>query len=139
MSNRIWVDRCEDCYDKKVLHVCRNDIIPAGLTAELCRDCIKLRVALRIKGIEQPPLGLLMEGTWTDAGTLTVVCGDERIAAAIKFLSDGANKGIIRLRFDNKPRWLAAGVFGTSPQRALSEARHFLETMYFPSGSVSRT
>ena len=106
------------------------------MNAELCEDCIKMRTAIHQHGREVPDIGLLMCGTWQDITPLTVIQGNTRINVSVKFLIDGENAGIVRLRFDDKPKWFAAGVFGNSPLFALSEAKHFLRNFYFPDSPI---
>lgn len=132
MAERIWNDRCEDCFDKNDLKVCGGDLVPDGGSAELCDACIAQRRSLQVGGSSPVPIGLLMDGTWVDIAPITVIFRDgERISVAVKFLTNSP-MGIVRLQLPNQKRWLAAGTFGTSPGRAISEARHFLRNSYFP-------
>ncbi len=133
MANRIWEGRCEDCYDKKQLRNCPSDLVPEGMSTELCDECIQLRTDLRGQGVDLVPIGLLVPGTWRDAGSLTVVFQDgNRINVAVKHLADGDHVGLVRLQFPNQPKWLTGGAFGETSRRAISEAKSFLRQFYFP-------
>ena len=132
MPNRIWDGRCEDCYDDKSLLEYEGDLIPAGMKAELCLDCINRRAMLKQHRENVPEIGLLIDGAWVDLPPIAMLVGTKRMTVEVKFLSNSENAGITRLRFNSAPQWFTAGVHGTTPNRALSEARYFLKTFYFP-------
>ena len=136
MSVRIWEGRCEDCYEKKPLEVCSDHrIIPAELSAELCGECISRRKALGDKGPSMP-IGLILHESWQDLKTLQMVVAGKVITVFVKYYPSDQHGGLVRLRVDGQPKWLAGGAFGSTPQRAEMEAKHFLRTVYFLGGPV---
>ncbi len=139
VSKRIWDDRCEDCYNPRKLKKCNDDSLPTGMSAELCEDCIRRIKLLRRQGLEPPHIGLLMEGVCQDTPPLVVVQGGQRINVSVKFLicDYEDNSGVVRLRFNDEPKWLAAGVYGISTPWALSEAKFFLREFYFNGAPIS--
>jgi hypothetical protein len=138
MANRIWEGRCEDCYNERKLTVCdERDLIPDGQSAELCEDCLTKR---RSRPTESKliPIGLLVSGTWLDAAPVTVVFPDStRIIVAVKYLNGKEHSGLVRLQFPNQTRWLAGGVYGSTPEMAIFEARHHLQYSYFPGQQIT--
>jgi len=117
---------------------CHGDFLPHGMSAELCQECIRQREKLIKLGDSPRAIGLLLCGTWRDATPLAVTFrSGKSIRVEIKYLCDGENAGIVRLRFDKRPKWLASGVFGDSAIRAISEARHFLREFYFPREQIA--
>lgn len=136
MATRIFADRCEDCYDKRKLQTYEVTVDSNRLTVELCVDCIKLRQHIDSTGAKQPPIGLLLPGTWKDADPITFHIGDEEYVIDIKYLTDSECAGLARLKFKNQDVWLTAGAFCYSPRYAQSNTRHFLEHFYFPNQKI---
>jgi len=137
MNNRIWEGRCEDCYNKRDnLTLCCTPLIPEGFEVELCEECIRIRTGIHnTRGI-LPEIGLLETGTWQDTSPLNFSVSGENIIAHVKFLKNSENAGLVRLRFDDRPQWFAAGVWARNESYAHSEARHFIRTNYFPHSPV---
>jgi hypothetical protein len=133
MAKRIWPNKCEDCYDEKKLLTCTGDLVPNGASAELCEECAERRRARVATGLPPDPIGLPALGTWQDVGSITVLLQDgTRVYVMVKFLCDGEDVGIARLKFQGQNKWMAAGAFCRSPIPALSSAKHFLREYYFP-------
>ncbi len=139
MAERIWKDRCEDCYSSRAkLGTYSGNPIPDGISVELCEKCIGQRSDKFARGEEPLPIGLLMSGTWIDTQPVVVVFQDgKRISVGVKFLSDTSDRGIIRLQFPNQLKWLAGGVFGYSPKYAISEVQSHLRQSYFPNQPIT--
>jgi len=138
MANRIWEGRCEDCYDKNQLRNCPSDLVPGGISAELCEGCIHQRMDLRNRGGDLVPIGLLVTGTWRDARPLmTVFLDGMRMNVAVKYLVDGEHAGLVRLRLPGQSKWLTGGAFGNTSSMAISEAKSFLRQYYFPGKLLS--
>lgn len=131
MSTRIWTGRCEDCYDERPLTMCTGEILPEGMSAKLCEHCKTQRVTTLRQGNKPAPVGLFSDETWIDMPSIVVICGDERIIVSVKNICRGRFAGITRIRFDDRPQWFPAGVFGIGPARVRSEAMFFLRKFYF--------
>ena len=133
MAERIWDGRCEDCYDRKPLRQYNGvEFLPGGISAELCDDCAMTRMRDCESGREPAPIGLLIAGEWRDAGHVRLCQDGKEIVVAVKYLADGENAGLGRLRFEGDFKWLSAGCFIASAASARSSVRTFLRTFYFP-------
>jgi len=148
MAERIWKDRCEDCYNKRELDGYAGVLLPPGETAELCAACAEVRAKEHAEGKEPRAIGLLPAGEdaeWMDLPQLVVTSPGGKAEVKVKYLrplvDDAENGGEIRLQFPDQSKWLAGGdldpeVFGASPPGALAEAKSRLRLHYFPGPNV---
>lgn len=109
---------------------------PFNFEVELCQECIEARTRIHGEGGTPPEIRLLEAGTWQDAPPLNFTVSGEKMTAQVKFLVDSENSGLVRARFNDKPQWFAAGVYGRNQSYALSDAKFFIRTYYFSHAPV---
>ncbi|MEN9614119.1 MAG: hypothetical protein RLZZ347_426 [Candidatus Parcubacteria bacterium] len=136
MSERIWNDRCMDCYNKRPITLYSSQFLPVEIRVELCSECIARREEDVRLGKEPALVGLPTFAEWVAGPSLTVRVSGEEVRVALRYVNTGELAGLARLQFAGQSLWLPAGCFSTSPAHVVSEARSFLRMFYFPGAKV---
>jgi hypothetical protein len=137
-AGRIWEGRCEDCFGKKPgLCRCPTELLPPGLIAELCPECVDQRRRNAQEGKASYEVGLPPSWGWVAVPQMTVSVTEKVINIDVKRSTRGENAAIVRLRFEGQKKWMAAGAFGYSDLYAQSEVRGFLRLTYFPHAPIT--
>ncbi len=115
MSERIWAGQCEDCYGMKPLRDPAEELIPHGIRAELCADCIAAREADRDAGRPSRPVGIPADEPgmeWVDlSSALTYRNGidNSEFVVEVRFrrpVSEAnGESGEVRFRFKDGAKW----------------------------------
>lgn len=145
MAEKIWPDRCEDCYNRKPLTKYSGPLVSTGREHEFCQECLSARAEEHALGKEMRHVGIpadVLGTSWVELPEFTAECGGHQplqIEAKYRRPDDLSRAeelgGEIRFRIKSGnplPLWLPGGVlFLATPAvlrnisgYALSSAKH---------------
>jgi hypothetical protein len=124
MNGKIF-SGCQDCYSKVTLRDCPEELLPEGVTAQLCSKCIATRKADRGAGRTPRSVGITADEPgmkWVDSGA-SVTFGDDRgdkHVAVVQYQTPVAKPeevvtGKVRFRLIPDLRWLPAAELNFLP------------------------
>lgn len=148
MNVRFYPGHCEDCHNNsEELLLCEPPLVPEGISAELCGECIAARREEHLRGEEPRMIGLTPTGinsVWVDLQPLKLSLRDGRsvgeIAVMVRYRRPNGrqltseNGGEVKLMIGATNRWvwadfLAPEIFGYNPHKAIVTAESALRVM----------